>query len=254
MMICPKCKAEYRDGFTTCVDCEVSLVPDYAENSQALATVTEPDVEDRSDEDDPFCSFWKGEDGRISAEICQLLDENHVPYRILRRSDRLFNIASQPAFEIGIPFSQFARAETLLKEAYGDPAAEENPQAANSEESQPLQGNRFLRTASTRGLIAAIGERIHEDTDNNSAEDFDTPKVSRRAWDPTAWFPEDATCMVWSGDEVSLGEMLAASLSENEIHSRLDARKGESSLYVLVEDEKAAREIVRQVMEGTPPE
>jgi hypothetical protein len=48
--------------------------------------------------------------------------------------------------------------------------------------------------------------------------------------------------------------MLAASLSENEIHSRLDARKGESSLYVLVEDEKAAREIVRQVMEGTPPE
>jgi hypothetical protein len=29
-MICPSCHAEYRDGFTTCADCEVPLVADLA--------------------------------------------------------------------------------------------------------------------------------------------------------------------------------------------------------------------------------
>lgn len=251
-MICPKCKAEYRDGFTTCVDCEVSLAPEYAENSQGLAVAPEREVEDRSETEDPFCSFWKGEDGRISAEICQLLDENDIPYRILRRADRLFNIASQPAFEIGIPFSRFGRAEAALKEAYGDPEREQGASATATPDGAP-PANRFLRTASTRGLIAAIGERLQQDPEND-VDEFERPKATRRPWDPTAWFPEDATCEVWSGAEVSLGEMLAASLSENEIHSRLDARKGRSFLYVLTEDEGAAREIVRQVMEGTPPE
>ncbi len=27
-MFCPKCKAEYREGFTTCSDCQVLLVPE----------------------------------------------------------------------------------------------------------------------------------------------------------------------------------------------------------------------------------
>jgi hypothetical protein len=30
-MICPQCKAEYRQGFTHCVDCDVDLVENYAE-------------------------------------------------------------------------------------------------------------------------------------------------------------------------------------------------------------------------------
>jgi len=29
-MICPNCHAEYRDGFTTCADCEIPLVADLA--------------------------------------------------------------------------------------------------------------------------------------------------------------------------------------------------------------------------------
>jgi len=29
-MICPSCHAEYRDGFTTCADCEIPLVADLA--------------------------------------------------------------------------------------------------------------------------------------------------------------------------------------------------------------------------------
>lgn len=34
-MFCPKCKAEYREGFTRCAECEVDLVPELS-----------PDLED----------------------------------------------------------------------------------------------------------------------------------------------------------------------------------------------------------------
>ena len=29
-MICPKCKSEYRQGFLTCADCDIELVPELA--------------------------------------------------------------------------------------------------------------------------------------------------------------------------------------------------------------------------------
>ena len=38
-MSCPECEVEYRDGFTTCADCDVALVPKLGVNS--LVPLTE---------------------------------------------------------------------------------------------------------------------------------------------------------------------------------------------------------------------
>jgi hypothetical protein len=65
-MFCPQCNAEYRSGFTHCADCGVDLVnepPEYALAGQPPANAGDPN-------DDPFCSFWKGEDARVHAELC----------------------------------------------------------------------------------------------------------------------------------------------------------------------------------------
>src|SRR5687767_15547414 len=50
-MFCPECEAEYREGFTTCSDCAVALVPELgvaalmplaiAESPDALATLVD---------------------------------------------------------------------------------------------------------------------------------------------------------------------------------------------------------------------
>ncbi len=40
-MICPKCKAEYREGYTVCVDCQVPLVEALSEEDEQ----PEPDLE-----------------------------------------------------------------------------------------------------------------------------------------------------------------------------------------------------------------
>src|SRR5438093_10299811 len=77
--------------------------------------------------EDPFCSFWRGDDPRIHAELCELLNEEGIPHRTLRREDHLFNLNTKSGFEIGIPFSQFEKAETAVKDAYGTEEGNEDP-------------------------------------------------------------------------------------------------------------------------------
>jgi hypothetical protein len=215
-MFCPQCKAEYRSGFARCADCGVELV---WELPTAALAVVEP-VEPGDPEEDPFCSFWKGEDPRVHAELCELLGERDIPYKTVRRQDHLFNWNAKSAFEIGVPFSQFDRAEAVVKEAYegGDEPVSENGAAQ-------LELPEFVEVREARG-----------------------------DWDPGDWFPEDATVEIWSGEMVEMRELLARALGENRIHARVAENARLQRLYVLPADESRAKKIVREVVEGVPPE
>jgi hypothetical protein len=215
-MFCPVCKAEYRQGFTHCGDCDVDLVYELP-----AAAIVPPETVDPGDpEENPFCSFWKGDDPRVHAELCELLAEQGIPCRTIRRQDHLFNWNTRSAFEIGVPFSQFDRAEAVVKEAY---SGENEP--ASETVVVPLELPEFVRR-----------------------------REPRAAWDPERWYPEDASVEIWEGGQPEMGELLAASLSENQIHARVAEAKGVHRLFVLPEDEARAREILREVVEGVPPE
>jgi len=214
-MFCPQCKAEYRSGFARCVDCDVELV--YELPAAALAVV-EP-VEPGHPEDDPFCSFWKGDDPRVHAELCELFAEQGIPCKSIRRQDHLFNWNTKSAFEIGVPLSKFDQAEAVIKEAYG-----------GDEEPSPEEVARTME-------LPEIAE----------------PREAHPAWDLGEWYPEDATLEVWAGGQLEMGELLAASLGENQIHSRVAQAMGACRLFVMPVDETRAREIVREVVEGVPP-
>lgn len=45
-MICPNCHAEYRDGFTTCADCEVALVEDLESAAAQAAQAAQESARD----------------------------------------------------------------------------------------------------------------------------------------------------------------------------------------------------------------
>jgi hypothetical protein len=215
-MFCPQCKTEYRRGFSRCTDCDVDLV-----HELPAAALAEMEFIDPGDpEGDPFCSFWKGDDPRLHAELCQLLGEKSIPCRTVRRQDHLFNWNTKSAFEIGVPFSQFDKAEAVVKEAYeggGNAASEE----------------------------AAVRLELPE---------FVEARAARADWDPADWYPEDAVVEIWEGKLAEMGELLAAALGENRIHARVAEVGATHRLFVLPGDEEQAREIVRQVVEGVPPE
>jgi hypothetical protein len=251
-MICPQCKAEYRQGFTMCADCEVPLVAQLPTPSSNSAGSAEPD-------EDPICAFWKGDDPRIHAELCQLFDEQGIPHKTVRRADHLFNLNSRSAFQIGIPFSFFEKAEVAIKEAYGSDGEVQPASSLLPPGTDHLPGTykglmwldeklRAARAESELQPEAAIPEPPEESSSWGNHE------VSGADWDPRNWYPEDATAEIWSGDQPELGEMIAASLQENQIHSRASSSAGRCALFVLHEDEARAREIVREIVEGAPPE
>jgi len=219
-MFCPQCKAEYREGFSRCADCDVDLVRELP----AAAIVRQEPVDPGDPDEDPFCSFWEGDDPRLHLEICALLDQEGIAHKTVRREERLFSFSNKQAFQIGVPYSQFERAEDVVQKAYGCADDEAAPEATE-EEPSPL------------ALPETTG-----------------PDLLREVAGTGDWYPEDASVEVWSGEYLHPGEIVAMSLKENLIRHRFDRAESKNAIFVLQEDEERAREIVREVVEGVPPE
>jgi len=231
-MFCPQCNAEYRPGFTRCADCDVDLVnepPHYALAGQPPADPGDPN-------EDPFCSFWKGEDARVHAELCEVLEEAGIPHKTVFRRDHLFNFHNYPGYEIGVPFSMYEKAEAAVKEAFGPGEQEDSGRRELNQlyEGIPL---RFLRQP--------------EEPIPLTAEEIPGPPT---AGEETDWYPEDAATNVWSTDAGEPSDFLVAALHENGINCRVDQHGTRVKLYVLPDDATRALEIVREVVEGQPPE
>lgn len=141
-MICPECMAEYREGFTRCADCDEELVAsldDTPASSSGEARANRDALGFGAGEDDPYCKFWEGEDARVFAEICGVLDEAGIPYRALRRDAQLFRISPNSQMKIGVPFSLYEQAELAVVEAFGG-APETRKLLWPSSENRPEDG------------------------------------------------------------------------------------------------------------------
>ena len=240
-MFCPQCKAEYRTGFTHCADCDVDLVWELPKNAIEMRQTGE-DGEYRvaggpgDPNEDPFCSFWKGDDPRVHAELCGVLDEAGIPHNTVYRRDHLFNLRNYAAFEVGVPFSMYERAENVVQEAYGtDDVTDVGSQEVRLLADRPIRPIRKLPEM----LMPRPDEEIPGPP--NAGEGAD-------------WYPEDATVKVWSTENGDSSDFLVAALHENEIHCRVERKGLRAELYVLPGDEARAREIVREVVDGRPPE
>src|SRR5262245_21379584 len=216
-MICPKCGAEYRQGYTSCADCEVDLVAAPADGGTALAAFladekTRSRTEVGDPTEDPFCSFWKGNEARVCAELCTVLDEAGIPHKTVHRRDHLFNLNNQSSYELGVPASLYEKAELAIKEAFG--TDEETGQDA-----VPLLPAPDRELAGLERLPDAIADA------NESLG---------------ARYPEDATVEVWSGEDSDAKEMIEMSLRENDLVSRAEEESGKHKIFVLPENEARA--------------
>ncbi|HET7149863.1 MAG TPA: hypothetical protein VFI60_00520 [Candidatus Acidoferrum sp.] len=74
-------------------------------------------------------------------------------------------------------------------------------------------------------------------------------------WNPRGWFPEDATQEIWSSNPYGGETIVEMCLRENRINYRIEQGGAEPRrVFVMPKDEVRAREIVREIVEGAPPE
>jgi hypothetical protein len=59
---------------------------------------------------------------------------------------------------------------------------------------------------------------------------------------------------VWNGTDDRIAQFLTAAMQENEIPIHLEILGEQTRIFVSAGNEKRAREIVREVVEGAPPE
>ncbi len=62
------------------------------------------------------------------------------------------------------------------------------------------------------------------------------------------------TVEVWKGNDDRIAQFLTAAMQENEIPIHIENPGEETRIYVSASNDKRAREIVREVVEGAPPQ
>ena len=86
MLICPKCKTEYRDGFTMCADCGAPLEEPALENN--------PQTDLKEKKSEAIAHYGDDADERFLANfnevvelsyVTSMLDDARIPYRIIAK-------------------------------------------------------------------------------------------------------------------------------------------------------------------------
>ena len=123
-MFCPNCGAEYREGFSRCVDCELDLV------AAPPPPAAHPDVGD-------FVTVFATGDPVLLMTAKSLLDDAAIPYiargegmQDLFGMGRLgtgFNLVIGP-MELLVPVASHPEAQDLLSQVEMEPAPPDAPQ------------------------------------------------------------------------------------------------------------------------------
>jgi len=103
-MICPKCKAEFREGFKKCSDCDISLVDALPEEPELSPTT----------ENKNFKIIMSCLNQSDIALAKSLLDSNDIPYFIQGESFNYIMRSSIPAL-VKVPEVYFNQAKEVLR-------------------------------------------------------------------------------------------------------------------------------------------
>ena len=114
-MICPKCKTEYRDGFTRCADCDTALVDKLQPPSHSA-----PSALDRP------ALAWRGDDPVVFSAVLAALGDAEIPnYQISQHEQLPLEPAiPRPRYGIFVRRGDITRAERVIRKAIGTEASE----------------------------------------------------------------------------------------------------------------------------------
>jgi hypothetical protein len=282
-MFCPNCKTEYRAGFTQCSDCGATLV-DTLPNARSDDDVPELFWSGNSPR------LYQEFRAALKAANIPFMDE--PPPRLLYSSLRPpleiwtskldHEAAAKVRYQItGESDDEIAGKEDLsdLQQTggrspnpYRDPTRPTRPSGFLG---TPVDGDYQQRTEppwmgawttkATEGQTAGEENAGSDEPIENAGIFDDGSNLLKTYFTSDApddifsgeFFPEDATAQVYSGD-LDLAQGLQACLRENGIPSTIDEQENpgnnKAKLRVLPDHQARAKEIIREVIEATPPE
>jgi hypothetical protein len=213
-MICPNCKCEYVRGITECADCGVHLV-----------NALEPPDSGRFD-NVRLVAVWSGRDTAECDRVKESLEKAGIPFTLPDSKSPFGFLPTEPSLEILISEDDREKARQLIL----DLEKRVNPDELTPEQIESL----------------ALPE-------SSAPDDSDAPDDQPEDL-PEYWYEDGAAAEVWSGESEELADTLTACLREVGIPSH---KAGESSPWSLVVPQKLesrAKEVVREVVDASPPE
>lgn len=239
-MFCPVCKSEYRDGFTKCSDCGADLVKQLADDSEAI----EP--------------LWAGHDAKVRSAICNKLDAANILHEDDSVESQFMPAFRQSIYRIQIRKKDHEAALKAIRDLYVDqPNVRQSPGLVLDRNSD------WLRTAVAQRDIwgRVIGyDPGSSESESEIAEDTlafsDADKSPEEVPDDQLenFDPEEATSKVWSGADASMAQSINVCLREVGIGCVVNETKGNFNVCVERASEIRAREIIREIIDQTPPE
>jgi hypothetical protein len=244
-MFCPVCKTKYRPGFTKCADCGVDLVATLPADDPAEAAEVGDDAPTDSD---GRILLWSGLSAQVGNALCEALDSASIPHKDTDREFGLVSTTGGAAWFVWIDPRDRPAARSILNEILVDPAVrdqDDNQIAADESRVNPLfPARRALKHPPVEQLpdpedALAESEDSGEPTPDDIVEDFD---------------PDDAIAQIWSGDDKDMADYLKLCLGGVGVGCVIHEDAGKFHVSVLPAQEERAREIVYEILEGTPPQ
>lgn len=176
-------------------------------------------------EDARIVPFWRGNDSAEFDRVKEALESAEIPYTAPDSKGFFSFLPTESRMEIWISEADQEKAEKLLLDLDGSVAHSElTPDELES---------------------MALPESDQMDTGEQETQPLDSSDD---------WYEDDPVAEVWNGDKEDFADNLSACLREIGIGSRKFSEEGHWRLVVRPEQESRAREIVREVVEASPPE
>lgn len=250
-MFCPVCKAEYRPGFTHCSDCDVDLVthlpvqvPTNAPGQQAA------DTQDVPADEHGNLLLWSGVDPRLYDAICNALDASQIAHTDTEHEFGLPSLG-QKVLLVWVNPRDWTTASAIADQALKEPHVADSEDIRLRGDAARMDPFRFGKLLygdqperRTNPFRAVSTESLLQD-DETSAEPAPDDIAAE-------YHPEDATEEVWSGKDSDMAQTVRLCLRENGIGSVVEERNGAQAVLVTPESATRAKEIVDEIVRGSP--
>ncbi|MGB7282268.1 MAG: hypothetical protein WBE13_08415 [Candidatus Acidiferrum sp.] len=213
LQTCHTCARECSACLAICPACKAVLYVEPLTNSGTEGSADRVPLTEQQ-KNERIVAVWRGGDPLAVSEVVQRLREAGIRHHVHATEDHL-------VFELGMP-----RPKYVVRVFESDA-----PRAAE--------------------LLAGIRESLPFGLSFTPVpEEEPTAPLQRSSG---RWSPAAATSEVWSGEDASFADSVEACLRENRIGVRRSGSEpGRLQLFVMGGDESAAREIVREIIDGSP--